>query len=248
MVNNHRVTNACRATTSNRNEYYMKLKPKLTKYTGNAFTVFHQNICGLSNKQEELLHSLTEHPPQIICLTEHHLHDEELESMFLNQYTVGAKFCRKTHKCGGVCIFIKDNLQFTNINMDKYSKVKDIEICAIKIHTPSGTIVVVMAYRSPTGDVTHFLNTLETAIDQLYNNTTNIILCGDFNINYLSDNKKRQTLNSLLTNYSLYSIIDFPTRTNNTTSTTIDNIFINKYKYENYKVYSLTSGLSDHDA
>jgi endonuclease/exonuclease/phosphatase family metal-dependent hydrolase len=106
----------------------------------------------------------------------------------------------------------------------------------------------VTAYRSPTGDVTHFLNTLETAVDQLYNNTTNIILCGDFNINYLSDNKKKQTLNSLLTSYSLYSIIDFPTRTNNTTSTTIDNIFINKYKYENYKVHSLINGLRDHDA
>ena len=111
------------------------------------------------------------------------------------------------------------------------------------------------AYRSPTGDVTHFPNSLETAIDQLYNNTTNI-LCGDFNINYLSD-KKKQTLNSLLASYSLYSIlasyslysiIDFPTRTNNTTSTTIDNIFINKYKYENYRVYSLINGLSNHYA
>jgi len=198
MVNNHRVTNACRATTSNRNEHYTKLKPKLTKYTGKTFTIFHQNICGLSNKQEELLHSLTEHPPQIICLTEHHLHDEELEVMSLNQYTIGAKFCRKTHKCGGVCIFIKDNLHFTNINMDKYTKEKDIDICAITIHTPSGTIVVVTAYRSPTGDVTHFLNTLETAIDQLYNNTTNIILCGDFNINYLSDNKKKTDIKFLI--------------------------------------------------
>jgi len=99
MVNNHRVTNACRATTSNRNEYYTKLKPKLTKHTGNTFSIFHQNICGLSNKQEELLHSLTEHSPLIICLTENHLHDE-LESMSLNQYTIEAKFCRKTHKCG----------------------------------------------------------------------------------------------------------------------------------------------------
>jgi len=132
--------------------------------------------------------------------------------------------------------------------MDKYSKEMDIEICAIKLHTPSCAIIVVTVYRSPTGDVTHFLNTTETALDQLYTNTTNIIVCGDFNINYLSDNKKKQTLNSLLTSYSLYSAIDFPTRTNNTTSTTIDNIFINKFKHENYKVYSLINGLSDHDA
>jgi exonuclease III len=213
-----------------------------------VFTILHQNICGLPTKQEELLNSLTEHPPQIICLTEHHLHDEELDGMLLNKYILGAKFCRKTKKCGSVCIYIKDNLHFTNINMGKYSEEKDIEISALKINTPSNTTVVTTVYRLPAGDITHFLNKLETAIDQLYNNTTNIIICGDFNIDYLSDNKKKQTLNSLLTSYSLYSIIHFPTRTNNTTSTTFDNIFINKFKYEKYKVYSLDNGLSNHDA
>jgi len=73
----------------------------------------------------------------------------------------------------------------------------DIEICAIKIHITSCAIVIVTVYRSPTGDVTYFLNTLEAVVDQLYNNTLNIILCGDFNINCLSDNKKKQKLNSL---------------------------------------------------
>jgi len=106
----------------------------------------------------------------------------------------------------------------------------------------------VAVYRSPTGDVTYFLNALEIAIDQLYNNITNIIICGDFSINYLSDNKNKQELNSLLNSYNLYSIIEFPTRTNNTTSTEIDNVFINKFKHENYKIYSLINGLSDHDA
>jgi len=60
--------------------------------------------------------------------------------------------------------------------------------------------------------------------------------------------KKKQKLNSLLNCYSLYSIIEFSTRTNNTTSTAIDNVFINKFKHENYKIYSLINGLSDHDA
>ena len=97
--------------------------------------------------------------------------------MTFNQYTLGAKFCRKNYKCGDVCIFIKENLHFANINMDKYSKEMDIEICAIKIHThkTSCAIVIVTVYRSPTGDVTYFLNTPEKAVDQLYNNTTNTI-------------------------------------------------------------------------
>jgi hypothetical protein len=52
----------------------------------------------------------------------------------------------------------------------------------------------------------------------------------------------------VLNNYNLYSIIEFPTRTKNTTSTAIDNVFINKFKHENYKKYSLINGLSDHNA
>ena len=64
-----------------------------------------------------------------------------------------------------VCIFIKDNLHFGNINMDKYSNEMDTEICAIKIQTPFCALVIVTVYRSPTGDVTYFLNTLETGGD-----------------------------------------------------------------------------------
>ena len=248
MVDNYRNIKIYRATDNNNYKGHKHHKAKLAKNTTNALTIFHQNICNLSKKKEELLNSLIGHYPHIICLTEHHLYDEELESMSLNNYTLGAKFCRKTYKCGGVSIFIKDNLHFSNINIEQYSKEKDIEICALKILTPPCTTIVITVYRSPNGNITYFLDKLEIVMDKLYSNTTNIILCGDFNINYLNNNKNRQTLNSLLTSYSLYSVIDFPTRTNNSTTTSIDNVFINKFKNENYKAYSLINGLSDHDA
>jgi len=72
--------------------------------------------------------------------------------------------------------------------------------------------------------------------------------CFEININYLNDNQNKQALNSLLTSYSLYSILDFPTRIHNNSHTVIDNIFINKFKNENYSVYSIINSLSDHDA
>jgi len=111
MVNDHRATKVCR-TTTNRYKYHTQLKLKPTKDAENAFIIFHQNICGLPNKHEELLHSLTEHPLQIICLTEHHLHDEELEGVMFSKYTLGAKFCRKIHKGGWGCMYT-DNRQST---------------------------------------------------------------------------------------------------------------------------------------
>ena len=36
-------------------------------------------------------------------------------------------------KCGGVCIFVKNNIYYTTINMDRYSNEKDIEVCAVKL-------------------------------------------------------------------------------------------------------------------
>ena len=75
----------------------------LNKRNKNTFTAFHQNICGLL-KKKELLSSLTKHSPQIICISEHHLNDEELKVITLHSYTLGAKFCRRTNV--GVCVFL----------------------------------------------------------------------------------------------------------------------------------------------
>jgi hypothetical protein len=58
-----------------------------------------------------------------------------LEGVTLQPCTLGAKFCKWRHKCGGVCIFIQDNIHYTNINMDRYCNENDIEICAVKLIT-----------------------------------------------------------------------------------------------------------------
>jgi hypothetical protein len=55
-------------------------------------------------------------------------------------------------------------------------------------------------------------------------------------------------LDSLLASYDLYSIVDFPTRISNCSSTAIDNIFIYIFKDTNFTIKPLPNGLSDHDA
>ena len=147
-----------------------------------------------------------------------------------------------------MCIFTQDNVHYTNINMDGYAKEQDIEICAVKLRISSHTIVIITVYRSPTGNIAYFLNNLEAALNQIYNNTVDIILCGDFNINYLNDSQNKQALNSQLTSYILYSVIDFPTRIRNNSNILIDNVFLNKYKNVSYSAYPLINSLSDHDA
>ena len=49
----------------------------------------------------------------------------------MDQYKLGAKFCRESHKSGGVSIFVHDALQCTNINLDEFCKEQDIEAYTI---------------------------------------------------------------------------------------------------------------------
>lgn len=74
-----------------------------------------------------------------------------------------------------------------------------------------------------------------------------MIVCGDFNINYLEDNKMKQQLNYILQSFTLSSVVYFPTRSCTTTQTLIDNIFIDITKFENYLISPVFNGLCDHD-
>jgi competence transcription factor ComK len=52
----------------------------------------------------------------------------------------------------------------------------------------------------------------------------------------------------VLLTYNLWAIVHFPTRSQSYSSTAIDNIFIETYKFINYTASPLYKGLSDHDA
>jgi len=81
----------------------------------------------------------------------------------------------------------------------------------------------------------------------IYSNNTKIIICGDININYLTDFKHKQLLDSLLTSYGLCSTVQFPTRIQNNSHSAIDNIFINTFKFNNFSLYPIINGLSDYN-
>jgi hypothetical protein len=68
--------------------------------------LFHQNIRGLRNKLDELYCHLSYGLPHIICMSECHLKDFELQLTHLSDYTLAAKYCRKFFKKGGVSIFV----------------------------------------------------------------------------------------------------------------------------------------------
>jgi exonuclease III len=201
----------------------------------NSLTIFHQNIRGLQSRTNELISSLHPEQPHVLCLTEHHLSYDNLHCTYIQHYNSGAAYCRNNFKLGGSCIFVHE---FLEVNLSAFCKEKDLEACAVKISFSRGNICVLSIYRAPSGNFVYFLKGLETILKSLYSPKLEFIICGDININYLVDSNNRKQLDALLSSFNLFSIVDFPTRIQITSSSAIENIFIDRYRHGNYTKYS----------
>jgi hypothetical protein len=67
-------------------------------------------------------------------------------------------------------------------------------------------------------------------------------------MNYLENSNNKLQLDSLLASYNLQSVIDFPTRITDSSSTALDNIVLNKHKNKDFSIQPCPNRLSDHDA
>ena len=139
-----------------------------------------------------MLSSLYPSFPHILCFTEHHLNQQEIELTQIDSYTLVASFCRTSLKMGGVCIFVNKNLNFKNVDIQKFIHERDIEAGAVKLSVNSLNICILSIYRAPSGNFAFFLDKLEMILNLLYKNNTQLIICGDININYLDENNEKK--------------------------------------------------------
>jgi exonuclease III len=102
--------------------------------------------------------SFTSELPHVICLSEHHLKDYEINTISLNEHILTSQYSRKNFRQGGVCIFIKKNIQFSKINNTIKCKEKDLELCVIQPHLLN--VYIVCVYRAPSGDFLYFIQNL----------------------------------------------------------------------------------------
>jgi hypothetical protein len=122
-----------------------------------SLKIFHQNIRGLGNKANELHCHLCHYLPHILCLAEHHLSVSKLQVTHLTNYSLGARYCRKTFLKGGIIISFYRKLKYNTINIDEHNIDKDTEACAVKLASTFNKLCILVIYRSPKGDFTNFL-------------------------------------------------------------------------------------------
>jgi exonuclease III len=154
-------------------------------------------------------------------LTENHQKYLQLEKVHIENYKLGAHYCRQICEKGGVAIFVHNSLDFSNIDINQHCKQQDTETHALKLSFGTLNICVLTLYTAPSGNFSNFLLKLDTILQSLYTSMLNFIICGDININYLNERKNKNLLDNLLLPYYLNSIINFPTRVQNTSATAL---------------------------
>jgi hypothetical protein len=150
--------------------------------------IYHQNIRSMRHKMSELLCHLSHDLPHFLCITEHHLNCDELAFFNVENYVLGSSYCRKLKNKGGACVFVHNSIKFTPIDIENYCLDQDFEACAICLNSKHGALCILVIYRSPLGNFNTFLTNLDITLHKFYNHNLNLIICGDINVDYCTQN------------------------------------------------------------
>jgi hypothetical protein len=163
-------------------------------------------------------------------------------------YYLASNFSHQSSIGGGVCIHIKSDLECNIIDVTQYCIENVIEVCAAHMKVKNHSITLLRVYRSPCGSFDEFAEQLEILLKYLFKPKSKIILCGDFNVNFLVNSSTAHHMISLCQSYNLFHVVDFPTRITKDSSSAIDNILMDYTRLNTFQVFSLANGLSDHEA
>jgi exonuclease III len=106
--------------------------------------VYRQNVRGLKGKLSLLSNFLYSEFPHIVCITEHHHKDQEMNLASIEHYKLSAKFCRQLYRYGGTCIFVHDSINYDTIPTEHFCKEMDLEMCAIKLNVLTTNFVIIV--------------------------------------------------------------------------------------------------------
>ena len=84
---------------------------------------------------------------------------------------------------GGVCILVKEDLSYQELDLKNLSMERVFEVCAVKIILNNRKLCILCIYRAPDGDICQFIERLDSTLSYLVSLKMEPIICGDTNIN-----------------------------------------------------------------
>lgn len=162
--------------------------------------------------------------------------DSDVALMGYNLYRVD-----RTGRGGGVSIYVKTGFSVTILKA--VTIPRNFEFLALKVQLGPNSVIVVGVYRPPSAE----LGSIDAIADLLsHNSDAELIVMGDFNLNWLNDTSSH--FKEVSAGLNLFQLITEPTRPNlkdSSKSTLIDLIFSNRVdNITAWGVFEL--GISDH--
>ena len=210
--------------------------------------ILHQNVNGIISKMEKLkiLLGETHKNIHILGITETKLNKDIFDTeISINNYITVRKD-RRSGPGGGVCIYIRDDLNWHRRYDLECHENEAIWIELFIKHSKS--ILVNVTYRPPESSRyldRNFNSKFHDTITTVLAEDKEVIMSGDFNCNYHKETDQKELKNILKLN-GFEQLIKTSTRTNQKTETLID-LMLTTHKQNISSSFVYEYGISDHD-
>ena len=190
-----------------------------------GFRVGHLNIASLVKHVDELKIYLEKEPLDVLSINETRL-DETIstDTVSIPGYDMVAK--NRNRQGGGVAIYHRSILNV----IDRDDLVpEDVEAVCLEIIKPkSKPVLIASTYRPPNSQI-EFLDKIEVLFQNLDNEHKELIIVGDLNCDFLSNNLSNHTkrFNDIVNIFQLTQLIDQPTRITEKTASLLDVALVN---------------------
>lgn len=199
------------------------------------------NIQSITNKIDLLRVKVQNERVDILCITEHWLAAENLQSPNIDGYDIISGYCRGSTIHGGSMILLRNELHHEKINLGDMAVDFSFEASAAYIKELEAILLCV--YRAPSSNVKDFFDRMETALQYLLNKGKEIIVAGDFNICTQQDDGIANEWKTVLEEYGLRPVFREPSRVEG--NRCIDNICIS-HQVVNQVAITTNWHLGDH--
>ena len=214
------------------------------------FALFHMNIRSHSLHFDEfhaLLSSLSINF-QVIGLSEIKVTSDVQVKANIELPGYNFHYTPSYSSAGGVGIYVRSNLE-ANKRDDLCVRDADFETVWVEICNPKAkNVICCCVYRHPNSDISKFNDHLHGKIEDLAKENKLIAIMGDFNIDLLKydcHSATNEFVNMMFSHHFQPAILH-PTRITDTSSTIIDNIYVNNATESNIYGGNILSCISDH--
>lgn len=204
------------------------------------------NIQGTINNFAEIETNINENI-DFICLVETHLKSEDENALIeINNFNIFRCDSESRHT-GGVMFYVRqswktDIIRCIAVNLD-------IWMLVIRVKKDNNTFYLGGIYRSPRymGINNEFYDKFNNLIEDVYELDNDIILMGDFNIDWIKISNQLDKCKQILNDHGFKQVVDSYTRITGDSKTLIDWVIINQYNNSIKVKIDENLKISDHE-